>query len=97
MLPDIRYRLGQQELSVRPDLEGEERSVGLELVLDIAIRIYQEEKLEVISDLYGVTKEVSTVTHKADLRRLLSRVTGKTKVTDHVHVTDGTVLQLLHS
>ena len=97
MLPDIRYRLGQQELSVRPDLDGEERSVGLELVLDIAIRIYQEEKLEVISDLYGVTKEVSTVTHKADLRRLLSRVTGKTKVTDHVHVTDGTVLQLLHS
>ena len=97
MLPDIRYRLGQQELAVRPDLDGEERNVGLELVLDIAIRIYQEEKLEVISDLYGVTREVSTVTHKAELRRLLSRVTGKTKVTDHVHVTDGTVLQLLHS
>ena len=97
MLPDIRCHLGQQELSVRPDFDGEERNVGLELVLDIAIRIYEEERLEIISDLYGVTKEVSTVTHKADLRRLLSRVTGKTKVTDHVHVTDGTVLQLLHS
>ena len=97
MLPDIRCHLGQQELSVRPDFDGEERNVGLELVLDIAIRIYEEERLEIISDLYGVTKEVSTVTHKADLRRLLSRVTGKTKVTDHVHVTNGTVLQLLHS
>lgn len=97
MLPDIRYRLGQQELTVRPDFDGEERNIGLELVLDIAIRIYQEEKLEIISDIYGVSKEVSAVTHKADLRRLLSKVTGKTKVTDHIHVSGGTVLQLLHS
>ena len=97
MLPDIRYHLGQQELAVRPDFDGEERNVGLELVLDISIRIYEEEKLEIISDLYGVSKEVGTVSHRADLRRLLAKVTGKTKVTDHVRVTDGTVLQLLHS
>ena len=45
MLPDIRYHLGQQELAVRPDFDGEERNVGLELVLDIAIRIYEEEKV----------------------------------------------------
>lgn len=97
MLPDIRYHLGQQELSVRPDFDGEERTVGLDLVLDIAIRIYEEEKLEIISDIYGVSKEITTVTHRANLRRLLSRVTGKTKVTDHIHVSGGTVLQLLHS
>ena len=97
MLPDIRYQLGQQELAVRPDFDGEERNIGLELVMDIAIRIYEEESLEIISDIYGVSKEISTQTHRADLRRLLSRVTGKTKVTDHVRVSGGTVLQLLHS
>lgn len=97
MLPDIRYRLGQQELTVRPDFDGEERNIGLDLVLDIVIRIYEEENLEIISDIYGVSKEVHTQTHKADLRRLLSRVTGKTKVTDHVRVNGSGVLQLLHS
>ncbi len=97
MLPDIRYQLGQQELAVRPDFDGEERNIGLELVMDIAIRIYEEESLEISSDIYGVSKEISTQTHRADLRRLLSRVTGKTKVTDHVRVSGGTVLQLLHS
>lgn len=97
MLPDIRYRLGQQELAVRPDFDGEERSIGLELVLDISIRIYEEEKLEIISDIYGVSSEINTVTHRADLRRLLARVTGKTKVTDRIHVAGGSVLQLLHS
>ena len=97
MLPDIRCHLGQQELTIRPDFDGEERNVGLELVLDIGIRIYEEENLEIISDIYGVSREINTVTHKAQLRRLLSKVTGKTKVTDHIHVNDGTILQLLHS
>lgn len=97
MLPDIRYHLGQQELAVRPDFDGEERSIGLELVMDISIRIYEEEKLEIISDIYGVSNEINTVTHRANLRRLLARVTGKTKVTDRIHVAGGSVLQLLHS
>lgn len=97
MLPDIRCRLGQKELAVRPDFDGEERSIGLEMVLDFTIRIYEEESLEIISDIYGVSNEISTVTHRADLRQLLAKVTGKTKVTDHIHVKSGNVLQLLHS
>lgn len=97
MLPDIRYRLGQKELAVRPDFDGEERCIGLDMVLDFVIRIYEEEQLEIISDIYGVANEISASTHRADLRRLLARVTGKTKVTDHIHVKSGNVLQLLHS
>ncbi len=98
MLPDIRYGIGQKELTVRPDFDGEERNVGLEMVLDIGIKIYEEERLEVLSDIYGVSKEVETVARKANLRRLLSRVTGKTKVAEHVKAGGGApVLQLLHS
>ena len=82
---------------MRPDFDGEERSIGLELVMDISIHIYEEENLEIISDVYGVSNEIGTVTHRADLRRLLSRVTGKTKINDRIHVTGGSVLQLLHS
>lgn len=98
MLPDIRYTLGQQELTVRPDFDGEERNIGIELVMDIVIRIYEEEQVEILSDIYGVNKEVETITEDADLRRLLTRVTGKTKVADHVKSGCGVpVLQLLHS
>lgn len=99
MLPDIRYRLGQQELTIRPDFDGEERAVGMELVLDISIRVYEEEETEILADIYGVSKEVHATTHKANLRRILSKVTGKTKVTDHIRI-DGAnagILQLLHS
>lgn len=99
MLPDIRYVQGQPELTIRPDLDGEERCIGIEMSLDIIIRIYEEDTTEIISDIYGVTKEVQTETHKANLCRVRSRVTGKTKVTDHIRVPGGSngILQLLHS
>lgn len=97
MVPDIRYRLSQKELTVRPDFDGEERSVAAELVLDIGIRMYEETQLEILSDVYGVSNEIQAITHHANLRRLLSRVTGKTRLTDKIQVTAGSVLQLLHS
>ncbi len=99
MIPDIRYRIGQQELSVKPDFDGEERNVGMELTMDIAIRIYEEEEMELVTDIYGVTKEVETVTRQVGLKTLLAKVTGKTKVTDRMRIESGnaTILQLLHS
>lgn len=99
MLPDIRYVQGQQDISVRPDLDGEERCIGLELALDINIRIYEEETAEILSDIYGVTKEVKVQTHRTNLNRVRSCVTGKTKVTEHVRIPGGSpaILQILHS
>lgn len=98
MLSDIRYQICQPEFSVRPDLDGEERCVGVEVSMDITMRIYEEENTEILSDIYGVTKEVVTKTKPVKLRRVRSCVTGKTKVTDHVHVAKGNgILQILHS
>ncbi len=99
MLPDIHYVQGQQELTVRPDLDGEERCVGVELALDIHIRIYEEEPIEILSDIYGVKKQVHTQTNKVNLSRIRSCVTGKTKVTEHIRIPSGGagILQLLHS
>jgi hypothetical protein len=53
--------------------------------------------MEIISDLYGITSEIETVTKPAALRKLLSRVTGKVKLTGQIPVPSGAVLQLLHS
>ena len=103
LLPDIRYSLvrqehGQPELTIQPDLDGEERILGLECTLELNIHLYEEEKIDILRDIYGVTKEVIPDTRDASLRQLLARITGKTKVTDH-RKTDAAspILQVLHS
>ena len=103
MIADIRCSIspqehGQQILSVKPDLDGEERIIGVDLVLDIFMKLYEEENVEIITDIYGVTKEVETITTPCVMRRLLSRVGGKTRLSDRIRVKNGYgILQLLHS
>ncbi len=103
MIPDIRCSLspqehGQQMLTVKPDFDGEERNIGVDLVLDIAMKLYEEENVDMITDIYGVTKEVEAASRPCTLRRLLSRVSGKTRVTDRVRAKSSHgILQLLHS
>lgn len=99
MIPDIRYSLGQQELTVRPDFDGEERNVGVDLAMDIDIRAYEEDDTDVITDIYGVHSDIQTVSSPAMVQQLLSKVTGKTKVTDRIRVeeSDAPILQILHS
>ncbi len=103
MIPDIRCSIspqehGQQILTVKPDFDGEERNIGVDLVLDIVMKLYEEENVEMITDIYGVTKEVEAAARPCNMRRLLSRVGGKTRVTDRVRARCGYgILQLLHS
>lgn len=71
----------------------------MDLVLDIAMKLYEEESMDIITDMYGVTKEVETVTTPCTLQKLLARVNGKTKVAERVRAKSGGygIMQLLHS
>lgn len=99
MIADIRYEIGNQELEVRPDFDGEQRMLGLELVLDIGMKMYEEEQTDMLTDIYGVTRQVDAVTRNTDLKRLLMKIGGKSKIGDHLRVKSSTdrILQLLHS
>lgn len=99
MIADITYDIGNQELEIRPDFDGEERMLGLELVLDINMKMYEEDKVDMMTDIYGVTKEVNAVTRDTVLKRLLMKIGGKSKINDRLRVksSDDRILQLLHS
>lgn len=99
MHPDISCSIGHKEIEVKPDADGEERIISMELVLDLDMKIYEEEQAEILSDVYGVTSEVEAVTETGSLKRLLMKNTGKTKVTGHFKVADGLpgIQQICHS
>lgn len=98
-MPDIRYRIGQKDFMIRPDEDGEERSIGLEMVLEMNINVYEEEQAEIITDIYGVGCEVNSKCKDTSLQRALGRVNGKLKVIEKVKVRgkSGGILQVMHS
>lgn len=98
MSPDIRYRIGQWDLTPRPDLDGEQRVFGLELTMDFKICVYEERSVSLVTDIYGVTQEISGEKKTVELRQLLRCVTGRTKVADHIKLREGArILQLVCS
>lgn len=97
MIPSVQYKIGQKELAIRPDEDGEERVVNVELTLEMNIHVYEEETIELVTDLYGVQSEVTTKSHEAVLPKLLSVAGGRKKLAEKVRIKDGKVLSLLHS
>lgn len=79
MIPDIRYSLGQCNVEVRQDFDGEERVFCIEPVLDLDIHLYDEENMEVLSDVYGVDKEIEALTTEVQLKSLLLSGSGDRK------------------
>ncbi len=99
MVDDIACTIGHKEIEVKADADGEERVIGLELVLDLDMKIYEEEQTEILSDVYGVTKEIGVVTGTAKLKNLLMKNTGRTRLSGHFKVAEGmpAIQQICHS
>ena len=98
MIPDVYFEIGQQELDVRPDFDGEQRVLGLDMVLDFSMKIYKEETVEMLTDAYGVGCRLSMEQKEMELKKLLLRMTGKNKMSGRMKLKEGSgqVLQILH-
>ena len=89
MVGDISCRIGHKELEVKADEDGEDRKISLDIVLDLDMKIYQEQTTEVVCDVYGVTKEIEAVKGSGKWKELLLKTTGKTKVSERFKVAAG--------
>ena len=99
MVDDITCSISHRELEVKQDADGEERMVSLEAVLDLDMKIYEEEETEILSDVYGVTSQIEVTAEVGELKRLLMKNTGKTKLAGRFRVADGLpgIRQICHS
>ena len=89
MIPDISYHVSPSETEARADFDGEERVACLDLVLDLDIKMYEEEQIEALRDVYGVSKDVQAVTKQGSFSRMLVRTSGRTKLTEQVSLPAG--------
>lgn len=74
------------ELEVKPDYDGEERILVLELALELAIRVWQEEKIEVLKDIYSLKKNVIPVVTERKLEKLLVKNYAKSRLTEQLEL-----------
>ncbi len=58
MIEDISFTVVQENISVKPDEDGEERILEAEAVLELDMKLYEEKELPVLEDVYSVEGNV---------------------------------------
>ena len=98
MIPVIGLKLIHRDLEEKPDYDGEMRELSVDAVIELDVRLYEEQELELLQDLYATNREIVLDTGEAVFDRILTRNLGKCKVAEKVEMeTDPRVLQICHS
>ncbi len=84
MTADIGVVLGETQLLVEPDEDGEERILNLEANLELEIRIYQEEELDLLGDMFSTSACINVETETFDYESLLTRNNAKTRIVERI-------------
>ena len=99
MIEDIFPKIMSKDFQIKPDSDGEERVIDVEIVLELAIKIYEDEELEILSDVYSTAKELIPNIKDAYYENLVIKNNSKARVVDRVKVpvNQANVLQICHA
>ena len=91
--------LNQYTAEVKADLDGEDRVIFLDAVLDLQIRVYAEEKISLLQDLYGTMQEIMPEEKMVQAPMVHISGEGKCKVKQIHRLKEGTpkAVQILHT
>ncbi len=98
MIPDIRVSLMLKELEPKPDYDGEQRLFQAEAVLELDIRLYQEETIAILDDAYSLSGSLTLKKEPVKLDTLLVRNHSKARYSQRIKVRQEelAVLQICH-
>lgn len=98
MVLDVEYMLGKGDISIRQDADGEDRLLNCDYNVDMNIRMYEDQNVRLLSDVYSPNAELVPTREILDYENLLLRNAAKAKVTARKQIgNDKTkLLQICH-
>ncbi len=78
----IDYEVEPAHVEVKPDYDGEERQIDMEMEIKLYIKLYQNVTLSVVADAYGIQEKMEPVMKESRCEKIIKRENGKIKVSD---------------
>lgn len=99
MACSVKLNLSQADLEVKPDYDGELRVLNLDAVLELDVRVYREEELDLLCDVYSLREELRPEKRATLCQRLLLNHSARFRADSRVDVGNegGQILQICHS
>lgn len=99
MIEDITFRILSKNLEIKPDSDGEERVIDLEVILEMNIKVYDIQEPEILCDVYSPSREITPILRNATYENLVIKNNSKYRIADRIRVPDKQprILQICHS
>ena len=99
MIPDIDINVAMANLVPKPDMDGEQRIIELDMSLELGIKIYREENISFISDMYSTSCELALESKSITYNSIKFKNISKAKVSDRMKLdnVNGNVMQVFGS
>ncbi|MDD3172787.1 MAG: DUF3794 domain-containing protein [Herbinix sp.] len=99
MIEDISFGIISKSLEIKPDSDGEDRVLDLEVILELGIKVYEVEEPEILCDVYCPTKEITPVIREATYENLVIKNNSKYRIADRIMVPENQpkILQICHA
>lgn len=99
MIPEISCQVSHNEIEVRADFDGEDRVACLELAFDLDMKLYEQEQIETLTDVFGIENDVQVIRGQGSFNRELIRAFGKTKLAEQVKLPAGEegIVEICHA
>ncbi len=98
MISATNVTLVHKEIEAKPDYDGENRILAVDAVLELDMKLYEEEDIQILADVYSPVKEIIPQYSQAHFEGLLVRNNAKCKVVDKINVSEAEkILQICHS
>ena len=86
MIPYVNFQIIGKTVEERPDLDGENRDIAVEVVLDMDVKAYEERKKDVIADIYSPSYDMEIENADTQLRCLVVRNNVSSRVSGNLQL-----------
>lgn len=96
MIPDIEISLPVKNINVKADEDGEARILEYDMVLDLNIKIYKEQSLSYLNDVYSTACEITPTYNNVTYNQLIMKNISNCRINDRLKldVERGYILQI---
>lgn len=99
MIGHVDVSLLHGDVEVKPDYDGELRVLNVDAILDVNMKIYTEEHLNMLCDLYSPSRELKIQTRPARCEKLLTSNASRCRAMDRLPIKekDAQILQICNA
>lgn len=106
MIADVEITIEHQDIEAKPDYDGEQRLVNVDMALTLDIRLLEEAHIDIVTDAYCPSKSLIPITKEAVFDTLVVKNFSKCRVSDRVKISSDSgknkegqyrILQICHS